>query len=513
MVFVEFILALLPIIWLIIAMSALKWPAYKAVPVALVITIILAYFNWKFPFGLMGTAALEGVALALWPICLVIVAAMFTYNLCLKTGSMDIIKRLLTGVSKDKRVLLLIIGWAFGGFLEGMAGFGSEVAIPASMLAGLGFNPIMATVACLVANSTPTAFGSVGIPTITAANLTGIPILELAWDTVVQEFPLIILSPFIMILILGKSPKALKGVWPIALLSGLSFGLTELIVARFIGAELVVVLGSIVSIFVTILAAKYMCKDPDPEYLVESSAVETGKKIDIKEALIACLPFILIFILLIGTSKIVPAINEGLSAIKTSVQIYQGADADPYTFTWINTPGVLIFIAAIIGGLVQKASFKEIFGVLLDTLKQMSKTIITIVSIVMMAKIMGYIGMITSIAMVLVMITGSFYPLLAPFVGALGSFVTGSGTSTSVLFGGLQQQTAQSIGIAPAWLVAANSVGACIGKMISPQNVSIGAGATGLTGQESKLINGSVKWCALYIVIAGLITYFGYMFA
>ena len=178
--FLKFILAMLPIIWLIIALSGLKMAGHKACVIALMITIVLAVGYWKLNFVWTMTAALEGILNALWPICLVIVAALFTYNLTLKTGAMDLIKQMLAGVSCDKRVLALLIGWGFGNFMEGMAGFGTAVAIPASMLAGIGLDPISAVVGCLVVNSTPTAFGSVGVPTVTLGSVTGLDAIPLA---------------------------------------------------------------------------------------------------------------------------------------------------------------------------------------------------------------------------------------------------------------------------------------------------------------------------------------------
>lgn len=505
--FIDFLLALLPILWLIIAMSLLKQPAFKACPVALVIAVILAMIKWAMPVKDMATAALEGALMALWPICLVIVAAVFVYNLCCYTHAMDIIQNLLTSVSQDKRILLLIIGWGFGAFMEGMAGFGTAVAIPASMLVGLGFNPIIAVVACLVANSTPTSFGSVGIPTTTLATITGLPGLSLAWNTTVQFFLLVILSPICMIIIY-KGFKALKGIWGFTLLAGLSLGLTQLIISYFLGPELPDIIGSLVSLGLMILVARKRKGEVPEEYRVEAKDVST-QKIDLHEALVACLPFILIFVFLLCSSKMIPPIYNMLNSVKTSVVIYSGEGASASTFSWISTPGVLILIAAFIGGAVQKASMGEIFGVLGDTLKQMSKTIITIVCIVAMAKIMGYSGMIAAIAAMLVAITGSFYPIVAPFVGALGAFVTGSGTSTSVLFGELQVQTAQAIGVSPDWLAAANSVGADIGKMVSPQNIAIGAAATNLIGRESEILAKVFKWFLGFIIIAGIICYIG----
>ena len=180
MLLINFILAMLPIFWLIISLSKLKMTSCKACGIALLITAILAALYWKLPPLHISSAMFEGVAYALWPICLIIVAALFTYNLTIHTGAMEKIKGMLIGISDDKRILMLIIGWGFGNFMEGMAGFGTAVAIPASILAGIGLNPINAVTACLVANTTPTAFGSAGVPTATLASITGLDLQQLA---------------------------------------------------------------------------------------------------------------------------------------------------------------------------------------------------------------------------------------------------------------------------------------------------------------------------------------------
>ena len=251
--FLRFILALLPIIWLAVALSVLKLPAYRVCPLALILTILLALFYWKSPGVDVLTGGVEGAVMGLWPISLVIVAAVFAYNLTVRTGAMDTIKRMLTAVTCDKRVLVLIIAWGFGGFMEGMAGFGTAVAIPAGILCGLGFNPIQAALVCLVANATPTAFGSIGIPTITAASVTGLDASHTAVVVVLQLALMVVATPLIMVMMLGSGPKALKGVWHIALGSGIAFVIPEFITARFVGAELPAVTGSVVCMAVTIL--------------------------------------------------------------------------------------------------------------------------------------------------------------------------------------------------------------------------------------------------------------------
>ena len=259
------ILSLLPIIWLIVALTGLKMAGHKACLGALLITIVEALFLWRMPVIDCATSALEGFASALWPIILVIIAAIFTYNLTLRTGAMDVIKQMLTSVSADQRVLVLLIGWCFGGFMEGMAGFGTAIAIPASMLAGMGMNPLTACLVCMLANAFPTAFGSVGIPTVTLANVTGLDPLPLAFTTVVQMVPFMILVPFLMVIVGGGGLKALKGMVGITLVSGVSFVLPQLVVARFTGPELPVIVGCVVSLGCTILMARARKNAPIPE--------------------------------------------------------------------------------------------------------------------------------------------------------------------------------------------------------------------------------------------------------
>lgn len=508
MLFVKFILAMLPIIWLIVALSGLKMAGHKACVIALAITCILAIGYWKLSVICTATAALEGILNALWPICLVIVAALFTYNLSLKTGAMDKIKKMLAGVSTDQRVLALIIGWGFGNFMEGMAGFGTAVAIPASMLAGIGLNPMSAVLGCLVVNSTPTAFGSVGVPTVTLGSVTGLNPIPLSGSVALIQCILTFISPFLMVCICGKGIKALKGMLPTTIIASLSFVIPWFIAATFIGPELPDIIGSICSMLCIIVAAKIFNKNPDPEYAIEIDE-EDEEKLTASEGVKAWSSFILIFILLMITSALCPPIHDAIAGIKSTVTVYAGENANALGFSWINTPGVMIFIAAIIGGFIQKASVGDMINVLVETLKKYWKTILTICSVMATAKIMGYSGMISDIANLLVAVAGSYYPLIAPLIGAIGAFVTGSGTSTCVLFGGLQSETAVTLGLNPTWMAAANVMGAGIGKMICPQGIAIGAGAIGAVGQESTILQKVVKYFVLYVVVAGIICFVG----
>lgn len=509
MLFLRFVLAVLPILWLVIALSVLKIAGHKACVAALLLTAVLAVFYWKLSVVNTLTAGLEGVLNALWPICLVIVAALFTYNLTLETGAMEAIKKMLAGVSVDERVLLLIIGWGFGNFMEGMAGFGTAVAIPASMLVGIGLDPMRAVLACLVVNSTPTAFGSVGVPTVTLASVTGLDVLSLSGDVALIQCILTFLSPFFMVCIMGKGIKALKGVFPMTLIAALSFTVPWFIAAQVIGCELPNIIGSIISLVCMVAAARFLNKNPEEEYAIMLEEDDRSAGLSVAEGVKAWSPFILIFFLLIFTSTLCPPIHNLIAGIATSVVVYAGEGGSTLTFSWINTPGVMIFIAAIIGGFIQKASVGTMLRVLGETLKKYWKTILTICSVMATAKVMGYSGMISDIANMLVVATGPFYPLISPLIGALGAFVTGSGTSTCVLFGGLQSQTALSLGLNPSWMAAANVMGAGIGKMICPQGIAIGAGAINAVGSESKILRSVFKYFVIYVVLAGIICFAG----
>ena len=512
--FIHFLLAMLPIIWLIIALSGLKMAGYVACPIALIITVIEALFLWKQKIIDVLTGGLEGFAMAIWPICLVIVAAVFTYNLVVHTKNMELIKKMLTSVSKDKRILVLIISWGFGGFMEGMAGFGTAVAIPAGILCGLGFDPIFAAMICLVANTTPVAFGSIGIPTVTAANVTGFSPHMTASYVVLQLAIMVILVPFFLVFITGKHEGAkglgdYKEILFITLMSGVSFLIPQYLTAKFIGAELPAVIGSVCSMAVTIILAKVMLKGKSSKFDVEIEEKEDERSLTVKDALVAWSPFILVLVFLLLTSTLVPAIHDPLSAIKSNVPIYTGEGAAPYTFTWVATPGVLILIAAFIGGIIQKCPIGEIFGVLGKTIVQMLKTIITIMAVLATAKIMGYSGMTQSIADFIVRVTGSFYPLVAPLIGSIGTFVTGSSTSSSVLFSKLQASTGAELNINQIWLVAANTVGSTAGKIISPQSIAVATAATATVGKESEILTKVIKYFVLFAVIYGLVCYFG----
>lgn len=495
-----FAIAMIPVLWLIVSLGVLKMPAHKTCSFTVILTLAIAIICWRMKFIDGITATVEGMAIALWPILLVIVAALFTYNLAVETKTMDVIKKMLSSITTDKRIQVLILAWGFGGFLEAVAGYGTAVAIPTSILASLGFNPLFAAVICLLANTVPTAFGALGIPVTTLATVTGLEVVHLSYVTSIQLAGFIVLIPFLLVILTEKSIKALKGVIGITLVSGITFAVPQIFIAKYLGADLPALVASICSMACTILMAKAMNKEK----------VETKEdKIGLKEGVLAWLPYILLCGLILIASPLVPSINSLLAKASSNIHIYTGDATSTTAFSWINTPGMMILIATFIAGLIQKLKFTYMLDVLKRTIIQLKTSFITIMSIVAISKIMSHSGMTSSISFGLCAITGSFYPLIAPLLGAIGTFVTGSDTSANILFGALQTEAAKSLSIDPYWIAAANTAGATAGKMISPQSIAIATSATGLIGSEGKILSTTVKYCLGYVIILGLIVYFG----
>lgn len=505
----QVLLAVIPIAWLIIAMTLLKMSGVKACGIGLVITVAECLAVYKMGASEVATGAAEGAIAALWPICIIIVAAMFTYNMSLHTGAMDIIKGMPGSVSNDKRIVALILGWGFSNFMEGIAGFGTAVAIPAAMMVGLGFDPISAAVICLIGNAASPAFGAIGTPTISAANTAGLDPNLLSEPTAFLLLVLNLISPFIIIYLVGGSWKALKGVLPITLVSAVSFYVPFYAVARFVGPELSVVVGSLVTLICIILMGRNSKEDIPEEYLLTKPAergtgagTASSKAAEAKmSAAAAWLPYILILIFLLGASKLVPPVNAFLGQFKSSLTVYSGENPATLSLSWINTPGVLMIIAAVIGSAIQGATASDMLRVMKKTFQGYWKAMLTVVFIVAIAKLMGYSGMVLPLANGLVAMAGNVYPLIAPIIGGIGCFVTGSATSACIMFAKLQNEVAAQLGVNPYWLVAANSAGATAGKMISPQSIAVAVAAVSASGQDGAIMRKTILWCVIYLII------------
>ena len=500
-----FIEGLAPILWLIVALSVLKLPAWKACPIALVIAFLVAWQCFDMPMHAVITGTVEGAAMAVWPILGVIVSAIFAYNLTVQTGGMEKIKEMLSSVSTDKRMLVLIIAWGFGSFLECMSGFGTAVAIGASMLVTVGVKPISAVIVCLLSNAAMSSYGSVGLPLTTLANLTNFDSLQIASFTTIQLGAMVILMPFVMLLAFDGT-KALKGLIPACLIGGFGFFVPSLLAALTLGASLAGIAGAVGAMSTMVIYAK---KFPvkEPEYKIDD--YDENFSITFAEGVRAWLVFILIFVFLVICS--IPDIAAMLKTVSTKVLIYSGENAAPTNFQWITTP-TIIFVSAVLSGLINGASVGDMANVISRTVKTLIPTFITIITIIATARIMGYSGMTMAVASTTVAATGTFYPFIAPVIGSIGAFITGSATSSCVLLGKLQVDAALAIGAnetVQAWIAAGNATGSCVGKIISPQSIAIGAAAVGAFGVESQIMKLAVKVYLPFILIAGCVIFFG----
>ena len=503
------LLALLPIALLVVLMTILKQPGDRSSLITLVFTALIAVLGFHMSIHDMGFTFLYGALKAISPILIIILMAIFSYNTLLHTGKMEVIKEQFSNISTDCSIQVLLLTWGFGGLLEAMAGFGTAVAIPAAILISLGYKPVFAAVVCLIANSVATAFGAVGTPVLVLAGETGLPINMLSANVVTQLAPLMFVIPFIIVYMADSRRQALlKNILLSATVGGVSL-VGQYLSAKYMGAESPAIIGSLLSIIVIVSAARIL-KDMD-ELRDKVSVNDINKKPhkpSFLQLLNAWSVYLLILLLVVVTSPLFPAVRNALNSVCVTTIHFPVEGIKPYTIHWLTHAGLLLFLGTFIGGLLQGASAKGLLCILGNTAKQLKATIITVTCLVGFSSIMDYAGMITVLAGGLAAATGQLYPLFAPLVGGIGTFITGSDTSANILFGKMQATVAGHIGASPDLLSAANTVGATGGKIISPQSIAIATSACKLQGKEGNILKASVPYALLYIVVAGLMAYF-----
>lgn len=500
-------LALLPLVLIILGLGWKRWRSSVVTPVALGCALIIAKIFWGESPSELFDAFLEGATLAFWPILWTIFAAIFTYKVGIATGAVNGMQQALLKVSPDHRVQAIIIAFALGGFLEAMAGFGSAVAIPTGILIALGFQPMTAAVISLVANTVPVAFGALGIPVITLAQLTEVPVNQLTFLITLQLFPLVVLLPLTLVYIATGSGKGIRGVIPVALIAGLGFGLGQTISGTILGPELAAIVGSAASFLGVALWLRWRPVQHIWRVEGETPSVSPEATLDLKTGLRPWWPYIfaLFFVLL---TRLVPFLQFlRQPPFVTSLSFYPGAK--PMVIDWFTSPGTLLILSALLGGRLQGAGGSVFLHAFRETLKAMQATIITVVSIVALAKVMGHSEMVATIAVTVAATTGRLFPFFSPLLGTLGTFLTGSDTSANVLFGQLQKETALKLSVSPLWLAAANTSGATAGKMISPQSIAIATAAAGLTGAEGTVLRKTLIYALIYAGVIGVLVWIG----
>ena len=493
------ILAIVPVLLLIVLMAFFKMPGDRSSGISLIVTMLIALFGFHFAIDDLACSFLYGALKAVSPILIIIVMAIFSYNVLLKTRKLEIIKQQFTSISTDKSIQVLLLTWGFGGLLEAMAGFGTAVAIPAAILISLGFKPVFSAVVSLIANSVATAFGAIGTPVLVLAKETSLDVQNLSTNVVLQLSVLMFLIPLVLLFLTDPKLKSLpKNLFLALLVGGVSLT-SQYMAARYMGAESPAIIGSILSIIVIVIYGKLTAPK---EERARKNPLRT------KDILNAWSIYLLILLLIILTSPLFPGLRHTLeNNWVTRISLPVGDSTLNYTISWLTHAGVLLFIGTFIGGRIQGAGVKEMFTVLWHTVKQLKKTFITVICLVGLSTIMDTAGMIAVIATALATATGSLYPLFAPVIGCLGTFITGSDTSSNILFGKLQASVAGHINVSPDWLSAANTVGATGGKIISPQSIAIATSASNQQGKEGEILKAAIPYALAYVVITGVIVF------
>ena len=493
------ILAIVPVLLLTVLKSFFKMPGDKSSVISLIVTILIALFGFHYAVDNLVFSFVYGALKAVSPILIIILMAIFSYNVLLKTEKMEIIKQQFSSISTDKSIQVLLLTWGFGGLLEAMAGFGTAVAIPAAILISLGFKPIFSATVSLIANSVATAFGAIGTPVLVLAKETNLDVQVLSTNVVLQLSVLMFLIPLVLLFLTDPKIKALpKNLFLALLVGAVSLG-SQYVAARYMGAESPAIIGSILSIVVIVIYGKLTAPKKEK---AQQNALKR------KDILNAWSIYLLILLLIILTSPLFPGLRSTLeNNWVTRISLPINGSTVNYTIAWLTHAGVLLFVGTFVGGLIQGAKVKELFIVLWNTVKQLKKTFVTVICLVGLSTIMDSAVMISVIAPPLATATRSLYPLFAPVIGCLGTFITGSDTSSNILFGKLQASVAGHINVSPDWLSAANTVGATGGKIISPQSIAIATSAGNQQGKEGEILKAAIPYALAYVVITGIIVY------
>jgi len=507
------LVAVLPILFIFWALIIKKMKGYQASVVAILLAILIAIVVYGMPVKLALLSTVNGALYGLFPICWIVITAVFLFNITVESGQFEIIKHFMASITSDRRLQALLIAFSFGSFLEGTAGFGAPVAITAAMLVGLGFNPLYAAGICLIANTAPVAFGAIGIPITVASQVTSIPEMAIS-QMVGRTLPILsVMLPFYLVLLMSGYKKTVE-ILPAILVSGVSFAFIQWFSSNFLGPALPDVIAGIGSIVTLICFLKFwkpkqvwrFPNEPAPTLQVEGQYT-TGQVVR------AWSPFIMLTLMIIawGMQPIKDVLNAvgqlqfEFPGIHNTISDRNGKPiAHVFKFNYLSAAGTAILLASIISIPLIGLKFSSAASIFLKTLKQLKFPIITVASVLGFAYIVNDSGITITLAQALAS-TGWLFPFFAPVLGWLGVFITGSDTSANALFGKLQAATATSIGVDPVVTVAANVSGGVVGKMISPQSIAVAAAAGHLVGKESELFRFTVKHSFIMLALICII--------
>jgi lactate permease len=513
----SFLVAALPIVVVLVSLGVLRRPAWQSSFAGLAVALVIATAAWKLPVELAFDSVAAGIVFALWPVMWIVFSALLLYNIAVISGRFDAFREwLLANLPNDRRVVLVVIGFCFGCLLEGVAGFGTPVAITSALLIMIGMPALEALTFTLIFNTAPVAFGALGTPITVLGQVTDLPAIKLG-AMVGRQLPFIaLLLPFYVMGMYGGA-KSIRALWPVLLVAGGSFATAQFISSNYLDYTLTDVLAALTSLIVTLLFLKVWSPAPDTAYAVDRStpapAPAPGAAIASPRGAVPAwqgwLPWVIVSVVVIAWTHLkVAAIAQqtihwpGLHN-QVFITLYKKAYAANWAFQPLGT-GTAILMAAIITAACVGVGPARFFGAVATTWRQSRFAILTVALIVGLAYLMNYSGMNYTLGLG-VASAGLFFPMLSAFLGWIAVFLSGSDTSGNALFGNLQVVAAKQLGLNPVLIAATNSSGGVMGKMISPQNIATGASVTHLQGQEGRVLARTFVHSIVLTVLLGVL--------
>ena len=506
----SFFVAALPILAVLVLLGVLRRPAWQASLAGLVVALVLAIAVWAMPVGLALDATATGMVFALWPVMWIVVNALLLYNVAVASGRFDNFRNwLIEHLPNDRRVVLVVVGFCFGALLEGIAGFGTPIAITSALLIVVGFAPLEALTFTLIFNTAPVAFGALGVPVTVLGQVTHLSDVTLG-AMVGRQLPFFaLLLPFYVMGVYGGR-RSIAALWPVLLVAGGAFALTQFVTANFIDYRLTDVLASLGSLAVTLLFLRVWRPAPDPAYAISNGAAITAAAGRTPTTWNGWVPWLVVAatviiwtslkIFLIGDMKVAwPGLHNAVS-----ITLY---DNRPYAAIWDFQPlatGTAILLATVITTALVGLGAGDFVKAVGTTWRQSRIAILTVALIVGLAYLMNYSGMNYTLGKAVASV-GVFFPLFSAFLGWIAVFLSGSDTSGNALFGNLQVVAANQLGLNPVLIAATNSSGGVMGKMISPQNIATGVSVTDLKGREGLVFAKTFKHSVILTILLGVL--------
>lgn len=509
---VSALVAALPIFALLGLLGVLRKPAWMASLAGVGVAAAVAAGVYHMPPGLLGSAAAYGAAFGLFPIGWVVFTAILLYRVSVESGRFELLKDSIGRLTEDRRLQALLVAFAFGAFIEGAAGFGTPVAVAGAMLAGLGFSPFYAAAICLLANTAPVAFGSIGTPVVTLAVTTGLPLEKLSAAVGRICAPVSLIVPAYLVVVMAGW-KGLRGVLSAVIVCGVTFAATQFAISNFVSAQLTDILSSLVAMGSLILLIRW--KRP------RDGRAADPPRYSGREIALAWAPYGLLVLCVLlwglkaaqqqlGAATLIfpwPGLHNAILRMPPVVA-KPSPYAAMYTFNWLAASGTACLAAALLGAAVSGLKPRQFGRVLGHTAKQLALAELTLAAVLALAFLMNYSGATATLGLAF-SATGRLFPFFSALLGWLGVFLTGSDTSANALFGPLQVVTAGKLGMNPVLMAAANSAGGVMGKMISLTSIAVAAAATSMKREEEALLfRFTLKHSVILASVVGLVVVF-----